>query len=290
VVRRLVTGHHPVDVDAEVAVARATLQRVQTAIPGLEQSAHTLEVLAAENVRLRQDNIRLAKKLVDAQLPIESGMGPIAVDAKAIAARLRKAQEQLRELVDEQTRLRDRIVELEVLNSSMMSMYVAAQQLHSTLDPTEVVRVVEEILVNFVGASGYAIMLTQDEGAMRVVAARTATDYVLDDAVTPRGVVAEALLAQRLFVRPDGGQERILAVAPLSIGRTVSGAVLVLELFAQKQRLSETDVELLNLLSTHAASALMSAQLYQRSERKVKTLQSMLHLLQIGDVADVVQP
>ena len=49
---------------------------------------------------------------------------------------------------------------------------------------------------------------------------------------------------------------------------------------AQKDRFLKNDVELFSLLGGHAASALVSARLYGRADRKVRTLQAMLHLLE----------
>jgi hypothetical protein len=283
VVHPTVAGQQPIDVNDQVELARTNLARAVGAVSALDQSARALDLLSEENKRLRQDNIRLAKKLVDAQAPTD-GAG---VDVHALAERLRKAQDQVRDVLDEQTRLRDRVAELETLNSSMMSMYVAAFQLHSTLDPSEVVSVVEEILVNFIGVSSYAVLLHHDDGDLRVVAQRDTDQFAVDDRLVPRGVIAEALVSQQMFVRTDAHRDDggVLAVAPIALGRTVNGALVVLGLFAQKPQLSDNDVELLQLLSSHAASAVMSAQLYQRTERKVKTLQSMLQLLQPSDEA-----
>jgi hypothetical protein len=64
------------------------------------------------------------------------------------------------------------------------------------------------------------------------------------------------------------------------MGRNIVGALLVFSLLAQKDRFLKNDVELFSLLGGHAASALVSARLYGRADRKVRTLQAMLHLLE----------
>ena len=164
----------------------------------------------------------------------------------------------------------------------MMSMYVSSFQLHATLDLAEVVRVIEEILVNFIGARSYAILLTDDDGSFRV-AAESGLDGRLPHAgVRPRGVLAEVLGSQSAYVHTSSrpAREGILAAVPLLMGRNVVGALLVFSLLAQKDRFLKNDVELFSLLGGHAASAVVSAKLYARADRKVRTLQAMLHLLE----------
>jgi hypothetical protein len=58
------------------------------------------------------------------------------------------------------------------------------------------------------------------------------------------------------------------------------GAILVFGLFSQKERLLRNDMELFSLLGGHAASAIISSRLYAKVDRKVKTLQAMLNLLE----------
>ena len=51
-------------------------------------------------------------------------------------------------------------------NERLASLYVAASQLHSTLDPFELQQIIVEILLNFVGAKVFALLAPDDEGML----------------------------------------------------------------------------------------------------------------------------
>src|SRR5688572_21577460 len=87
----------------------------------------------------------------------------------------RKGAEITRELLAENDRLRRRIVdledELERENGDLASLYVAQTQLHASLDAAEVVRVIMEIALNFIGAQRFGIYLLDGGGTLKVLAA-----------------------------------------------------------------------------------------------------------------------
>ena len=66
------------------------------------------------------------------------------------------------------------------------------------------------------------------------------------------------------------------------MGTQTVGAVLIYSLLSQKDQLLRNDVELLSLLGGHAASALVSSRLYARADRKLKTLEGIISLLDEG--------
>ncbi len=252
---------------------------------GIEALKETVAALVVENTRLQQDNVRLARALTEGK----------TADGYDVRETLQTAQEKARlfqqqttDLLEVQTDLEGRLLEFEELNSSMMSMYVSSFQLHATLDLSEVVRVIEEILVNFIGARGYAILLTDDDGSFRVATENGLEGRLPTAGIRARGVLAEVLGSQSAYVHTSSrpAREGILAAVPLLMGRTVVGALLVFSLLAQKERFLKNDVELFSLLGGHAASAVVSAKLYARADRKVKTLQAMLTLLEEPEEAD----
>jgi GAF domain-containing protein len=161
-------------------------------------------------------------------------------------------------------------------------MYVSSFQLHATLDLGEVIRTIEEIIVNFVGARAYGILLVEDDGATFKVAAEQGLDGRLPSSgIRARGVLAEVIGSLTAYVHTSQrpAREGIIAAVPLTVGKVCVGAILVYSLLSQKDRLLKNDVELFSLLGGHAASAIVSARLYARADRKAKTLQQMLHLL-----------
>ncbi len=267
------------DAAARVEHALTALDELSERLRRVDELKETVAALVVENARLRTDNVRLARALTTGTT-VEGYDVRTTLQAAQDKARL--YHQQVEDLLETQTELEGRLLELEELNSSMMSMYVSSFQLHATLDLAEVVRVIEEILVNFIGARSYAILLTDDDGSFRV-AAESGLDGRLPHAgVRPRGVLAEVLGSQSAYVHTSSrpAREGILAAVPLLMGRNVVGALLVFSLLAQKDRFLKNDVELFSLLGGHAASAVVSAKLYARADRKVRTLQAMLHLLE----------
>jgi hypothetical protein len=255
------------------------LDELADRLRGLEALKETVASLVVENARLRTDNLRLARALTEGKT---SDGYDVRGTLQAAQEKARLYQLQNQDLLSVQTDLESRLLELEELNSSMMSMYVSSFQLHATLDLGEVVRVIEEILVNFIGARSYAVLLNDDDGTYKVAAENSLEGRLPLTGIRPRGVLAEVLGSQTAYVHTSSrpAREGVLAAVPLTMGRTVVGAILVFTLLAQKERFLKNDVELFSLLGGHAASAVVSARLYARADRKVKTLQAMLNLLE----------
>ncbi len=259
----------------------ASLDSLVEHLRGVEKLRENVAALVVESQRLRADNVRLSKALVRVQ---ESGTPHDALSTLKVAQEKAQIyQQQVQDLLEVQTELESRVLELEELNSSMMSMYVSSFQLHATLDLAEVIRVIEEILVNFIGARSYAILLLDDDGETFRVAAEQGLDGRLPQTgIRPRGVLAEVLGSLTAYVHTSArpAREGVLAAVPLALGKACVGAILVFGLFSQKERLLRNDMELFSLLGGHAASAIVSSRLYARADRKVKTLQAMLTLLE----------
>lgn len=70
-----------------------------------------------------------------------------------------------------------------------------------------------------------------------------------------------------------------MAAVPLGVSGRVVGAVVIFKLLQQKTRLVQADVELLHLLSAHAATALLNAKTHTKVDRKMRTLEGLMDLL-----------
>lgn len=264
---------------SRVEQALTALDELSDRLRRVEELKDVVAGLVVENQRLQSDNIRLSRALTTGKT---TDGYDVRTTLELAQDKARLYHQQVQDLLETQTDLESRLLELEELNSSMMSMYVSSFQLHATLDLAEVVRVIEEILVNFIGARSYAILLTDDDGSFRISAETGLEGRLPQSGIRPRGVLAEVLGSQTAYVHTSSrpAREGVLAAVPLLMGRNVVGALLVFSLFAQKERFLKNDVELFSLLGGHAASAVVSARLYARADRKVRTLQAMLHLLE----------
>src|SRR5262249_6837079 len=74
----------------------------------------------------------------------------------------------------------ERQVEMEQQGSNLANLYVASHQLHSTLDFKEVLQIVQEIVINFIGSECFAILMADEEtGEFRSIAAEGVPDLTV---------------------------------------------------------------------------------------------------------------
>src|SRR4030095_15194435 len=71
-------------------------------------------------------------------------------------ARYRKVEEENKEFAD-------RYIEIEEQNNNLANLYVASYQLHSTLDYKEVIRIVQEIVINLIGAEAFHLFMVSEK-------------------------------------------------------------------------------------------------------------------------------
>jgi GAF domain-containing protein len=177
-----------------------------------------------------------------------------------------------------------RLVAAEQHSSRLMSLYVATYQLHSTLDPADVERTIGEIAVNLLGAERYALLVRADGEDCDVAAAELAGDepgFANGRYVGGDPMIDATLADGQLRIAPCAGS-RAAAVIPLSLQGTVVGAVALLDLLSHRPPIDGEDREIFDLVSAHAASALLAARAYATKDRKLRTLQSMVELMRGG--------
>jgi nitrate/nitrite-specific signal transduction histidine kinase len=211
-----------------------------------------------------------------------------------------KSKEFTEELLRENERLRSRLgtleeqnkdystryTEIEQQNNNLASLYVASYQLHSTLDFREVIQVVQEIILNLVGAKAYAILLRdEDTNKLQTIACDGEDIMPGVEKISVhfgQGVIGGVAQSGETFYL-DGGSgvsiDKPLAAVPLKIKDHVIGVIAIYKLLVQKYAFTAIDYELFALLAAHAATAIFSAKLYAQSERKLNTIQSFLDLL-----------
>lgn len=246
------------------------------------------EELLRENQRLRY---RIAT--------LESSAPP----APLMQTELEDLRVRIDQLVDENRQIRDRYeaveaenkdfatryIEVEEQNNNLASLYVASYQLHSTLDFREVIQIVQEIVINLIGASTFGIVLADEKtNELRVIASEGAEE--LSGLANLTVGLGEGLIGQvaesgaPYFVEGDipdesGNIDAPIAVVPLKIKNHVIGVIVIYRLLQQKDAFTAVDYELFSLLAAHAATAIFSSKLYSQSERKLNTIQSFLDLL-----------
>jgi len=176
----------------------------------------------------------------------------------------------------------DRLVEAENHRGRLMNLYVATYQLHATLDVDEVKAAIAEIARDLLGAEAFALLL-REENQQRCEVALTEglgegslfgrPYYYGGDASVDRTLTDGSMLTRH----QEGSSA--LAVVPLRVQGSVVGALVLVKLFDHKPNLTNGDRDLLDLLAAHAASALFAARVYSRTDRKLKTLESLVKLV-----------
>ena len=242
------------------------------------------EELLKENQRLRY---RLASMETEGSSRDE--VDRLRAEIQQLTDENRRIAKRFREVEEENKDFANRYIEIEEQNNNLANLYVASYQLHSTLDFREVIQIVQEIVINLIGAEAFAILLLDEKtNELKTIACEGEDAMAGLENISARlgeGVLGEvAKTGESYYINQDveGGEitlERPLAAVPLKIKEHVIGLIVIYKLLQQKDSFSAVDYELFSLLAAHAATAIFSSKLYSQSERKLNTIQSFLDLL-----------
>jgi nitrate/nitrite-specific signal transduction histidine kinase len=238
------------------------------------------EELLKENERLRF-KIASLESQAGSSLPVLEGDDHV----RALTARVRELEERLLKVEEENKEFADRYIEIEEQNNNLANLYVASYQLHSTLDYREVIRIVQEIVINLIGAEAFHIFVISDKtGQLELETSEGATAPVTSVALGEGRIGHAAKTGENYFAAQVAHREATpfdqpTAVIPLKIKDSVIGVISINKLLVQKTAFTLTDYELFTLLAGHAATAIFSAKLYSTSARKLHTLQGFLDML-----------
>jgi nitrate/nitrite-specific signal transduction histidine kinase len=194
--------------------------------------------------------------------------------------------EQLKLVESENHQFAERYVEIEEENNYLANLYVASHQLHCTLDPSEVFKVILEIVINLIGAEVFCVYAYDDKAELlRAAAAEGADLSVFPNVRVGEGMLGESVESGEVASGDPtkGGQSPEhgdpLICIPLRVEDEPAGAIAIYQLLQQKEGFSSLDHELFTLLAGHAATAILASKLYSESERKLNTIQGFIDLL-----------
>ena len=219
-----------------------------------------MEALIQENERLRM----LVSDLEEQRRQGERQLGMAESERRKLAERIDQIEIESQDLLDQ-------FHEIEQHNSDLASLYVASYRLHETIKRSEVIAVIEEIVVNMIGSEELAIFeLDSETGKFKLVDSLGIDPEDLQRVRLNESRIEEASGAlqavvkagQRYVVNSIDGEvvdqdSGLTACVPLVLDGKLIGAIAVFRLLDQKQsRLAPLDFELFDLLATHAASAL----------------------------------
>ncbi len=205
-----------------------------------------------------------------------------AAMVRADVARIEELERTLESALRDQQELSEQLVDAENLAGKLMSLYVATYQLHVSLDPVQVQDAIAEIAKDLLGASSFALLIKDDvESGCEVALSQGVRDgsrfqgkhYLGGDAMV------DATLADGVLRLEQSGDTEALAAVPLRVEEAIVGALVILRLLDHKATPLSEDRDILDLLAAHAASALFAARVYSKTDRKLRTLQSLVKLI-----------
>lgn len=163
-----------------------------------------------------------------------------------------------------------RYQQIEEQTGNLSNLYVASYQLHSSVDRQDVLRTIQEIVVNLIGSEEIAIFERDGSGRFRLASSIGVDTARLRQFEAGDGPMGQHLAGGEIYI--NEGVERddhLTACVPLRVdGRTI-GALVVFRLLAHKTSLERVDRELFELLAVHAATALYCATLHAKSLQAV---------------------
>ena len=193
-----------------------------------------------------------------------------AVAAKEELDRQREHRDELerkiREIRDEHQDITNRYEEIERQNNDLANLYVASYRLHESLNREQVITVIEEIVINLIGSDELAIF-EKRSGGIELASCHgidpdrlkpTTSDSPEADHVKER--VEQVMRSGECYLASAEERARsesnLTACVPLMLSSESIGAIAVFRLLEQKPQLEPLDLELFDLLASHAAVAL----------------------------------
>lgn len=251
-----------------------------------KRGAEFTEELLKENERLR---FRVAELELRTHQPAKDDalVRELMEKIQRLESERQELVRRFQEVEAENKDFASRYVEIENENNNLLNIYVASYQLHSTLDFQEVLQIIVEIVLNFVGAERFCIGLLDEKTLeFRPLVAEGLPRDEFNALATSSGVVGKVITSgEPYFV---GDVEHVVTPVdiaspkvciPLKIKERVLGVILIYSFLSQKKRLAHVDYELFTLLAGHAATAIFSAKLYTESKRKLNTIQGLIDLV-----------
>jgi len=177
-----------------------------------------------------------------------------------------------------------RVQEVESEFSNLANLYVASNQLHSSLSPRGVTRRIKEVLAQLLGAERYSMYLANEDGTELVpIASEGIGGNDLSPVPVAESRLGDVLRSGEAKVEEDGDPSRgdlnrPAAVIPLLVDERVVGVIAIFSTLSQKTRFDAVDFELFRLLGQQAAAALVSASLFAQAERRLPGLEAFLDL------------
>ena len=187
-------------------------------------------------------------------------MTPALQERDELHALLRAKDAEARRLVAEVEELREELADVsrqlvaaDAENGRLLGLHVTLARLAEAPDRAAALDALSDVVINVLGSEDFALY-------ERGVAVASMGDHAArHPELVDSPLVRDAIAARRPRVAPSSAVP--LACAPLMIGGTIRAVLVVFELLPHKGALGPNDIEVLELLRVHGATALLAAEL-----------------------------
>jgi nitrate/nitrite-specific signal transduction histidine kinase len=222
----------------------------------------------------------------DADTPAAEEMARLREQLEKLQEETSRLQNDLKRLEKENQDFANLYVQVQEQNEVLTNIYVASYRLHATLDPGGVMKIIQDILIELVGAEEFGIFLLDKEQTRLELVAGEGIRERLPATSLPsgEGVVGEvATSGEAFYFEPKSESEQEVglprAAIPMRMDGESVGVMVIYKLLSHKAGFSDLDHQLLELLAAHAATALVSARLHSLLDRKLKTMEGFIQLM-----------
>lgn len=250
-------------------------------LQAFKKGAEFTQELLKENERLRYRVVEL-----EGSSKVTGSDGKLRERIEELETEKKEILERIKEVEEENIDFANRYVDIEEENNNLANLYIASYQLHSTLDFSEVLQIIMEIVINLIGAETFGVLLFDEKSNQLTPFAMEGMEK--EDVPTIKigeGIIGEVVKSgENYFTEDMSVREKIdslkpMVCIPLKIKERVIGVIVIYKLLQQKEEFRDVDYELFTLLAGHAATAIFAAKLYSESERKLSTIQGFIGLL-----------
>ncbi len=238
-----------------------------------KRGAHfTTELLGEiDSLRKRVSNLSDENANLQTHLASDDAIRDLLTTIEKLEEDKHKLRTRMKDADNENRNYIDRYAVVEAELDGMANLYVASFQLHGTLQPEGVLSVLDQMLMQFVGAASFAIFLRQPaDGTDLLIPVHAFHCDSVKGTTVPwnQGIIGESAATQVSHVGDPSisrGGDEPLACIPMVLGNETVGVIVIFELLEQKEKFVEIDYELFKLLALHSASAIVGAGLFSKT-------------------------
>lgn len=223
----------------------------------LEDTLKENERLRALTMSLEHERLRSREQILELRETI----------AKLELQQIRQ-QQQVSDFELENRRVFEEFAHIEQQSSNLANLYVASYRLHGSVERSEVLQVIQEIIINLIGSEELGIYEV-DAQTKRLNLLSSfglegeAYTRILDDSPIAR----TARTGEMYLIEPPPNNvsapvTSLTACIPLKVNERIIGVIAIFRMLPQKPALADIDRELFGLLGSHAAMALYCSGLH----------------------------